>query len=194
LTELVGSKSMRTNPALKRLGVLGAHVSGSTQDAAASTTTSTSRATIRDDLHNYKGRNYAFVCPIEIRFNDTDANGHVNNVAYFSFFESARVKHIKHLGADPGMPSAENFIQPVLVSTGCRYKAQVGYEDEVVVGVNVEEATEFEYRQNYALFNVHTQRVVAEGHGVIAFIDINTGTRVAVPGNVLTGMLESQSV
>lgn len=145
-----------------------------------------------DNLSNYKGKNYAFTCPVELRFVDMDMMGHINNAVYFTMFENARLIQMKQLGATVASPSPENPIQPILASTSCRFKAPITYHDPVQVGVHIEPVDDNSYEQRFAVFNEKTQRVVAEGHALIVFINYTTGKRVKVPEKFLNAALELQ--
>jgi acyl-CoA thioester hydrolase len=147
---------------------------------------------IIDDLNNYKGRNYAFKCPVELRFVDMDVMGHVNNAVYFTMFETARLKQMQDLGVPVESPSPSTPIQPILASTSCRFKAPIMYQDPVQVGVHIEPVDDTSYEQHFAVFNEKTQRVVAEGHALVVFMNYTTGTRTSVPEKFLRGALEMQ--
>lgn len=73
---------------------------------------------------------------IPVAWGDMDAFGHVNNVKYMRYFETARVKYFDELmvGKEEKSP-----IQPVLASIAADYKYPVVYPDTMTVKVGVSE-------------------------------------------------------
>jgi acyl-CoA thioester hydrolase len=73
---------------------------------------------------------------VEVRWGDMDSQGHVNNAAYFTYLESARVELIRKTGFKG--KQAGDAEGPALVSTSCDFKRQVVYPATLDVGVRVE--------------------------------------------------------
>ena len=64
-----------------------------------------------------------------VAWGDMDAYGHVNNVNYLRYFESARVRYFEEMNA---MQMGETGdIKPVLASISCQYKRPVVYPDQM---------------------------------------------------------------
>ncbi len=69
------------------------------------------------------------------RWADNDVYGHVNNVAYYGFFDTAVNQALIEAGAlDP----ATSPVIGLVVETGCRYFAPLSFPDPVDVGLAVE--------------------------------------------------------
>ncbi len=66
---------------------------------------------------------------LAIRWGDMDALGHVNNVAYFGYLETARIEWMSAAGfhADP---HGESF---VIVNTFCNFMAQIQYPGDLLL-------------------------------------------------------------
>jgi acyl-CoA thioester hydrolase len=65
---------------------------------------------------------------IPIRWGDMDALGHVNNVSYFRYLETARLEWLNEVGFRPD-PSGEGF---VIINAFCNFLIQLEYPGEVV--------------------------------------------------------------
>jgi len=65
---------------------------------------------------------------IAIRWGDMDAMGHVNNVNYFRYLETARIEWLNGAGFQPD-PSGEGF---VIINAFCNFLRQLEYPGEIV--------------------------------------------------------------
>lgn len=72
----------------------------------------------------------AFLCPIEVRWGDLDALGHVNNAVYFRYFEEARVHLYEaiQMGGDTGRVG-------LLAHASCDFLKPLMYPASIVVGL-----------------------------------------------------------
>jgi acyl-CoA thioester hydrolase len=78
--------------------------------------------------------NFPIEVKISVAWGDMDAFGHVNNVQYMRYFETARVKYFDNMmtGDDSKSP-----IQPVLATLTANYKAPVVYPDTLNCKIGV---------------------------------------------------------
>jgi acyl-CoA thioester hydrolase len=77
---------------------------------------------------------YPTIIKIQMRWGEMDAFGHLNNVLYMRYFETARVQYFEK------MPAFNNFadaVKPVLVSINGEFKQSVVYPDTLTVSVGV---------------------------------------------------------
>ncbi len=78
---------------------------------------------------------FRFFQPIDVRYGDLDPQGHVNNAAFVTYLEHARVNYIRHLDLWDG----KSFlgIGFILARIELDYKAPIQLTDQVEVGVRV---------------------------------------------------------
>jgi len=69
-----------------------------------------------------------------VAWGDMDAFGHVNNVQYLRYFESARVRFFADI---PGQEGFADAVKPVLANISCEYKRPVVYPDTLTLHVGV---------------------------------------------------------
>ena len=75
----------------------------------------------------------AFV-PVTTRWHDNDVYGHVNNVVYYAFFDTA----VNRLLVDAGvLDPATSTVVGLVVQTRCTYFASIAFPDAIEVGVRV---------------------------------------------------------
>lgn len=72
---------------------------------------------------------YTHQTPIQIRYNDMDTLGHVNNAVYFTYFELARVRFFREMGIWEGERSAYGVI---MAKATIDYKRPITLDDESV--------------------------------------------------------------
>ncbi|MEO7095089.1 MAG: acyl-CoA thioesterase, partial [Polyangiales bacterium] len=78
---------------------------------------------------------YPYITPITTRWMDNDIYGHINNVAYYSFFDSAANKFLIERG---GLDIATSPIIGLVVESQCAYHAPLAYPQPLRAGVRVD--------------------------------------------------------
>lgn len=78
-----------------------------------------------------RAKSKEYSCPVEVRFSDLDAYGHVNSAVYFTYLETARLK----LFSDGFQEISRQGILLVVGRAECDYLAPIMLYDKVVVGV-----------------------------------------------------------
>jgi len=101
-----------------------------------------------------------------------DAFGHVNNVTYFRYFESARIKYFEELFGDS--ITSKNFA-PILASTQCNYHRPVIYPDTLLVEAAVSRLGNSSLTMEYRLTSERQGEVVASGQAVVVNVDPEAG-------------------
>lgn len=126
---------------------------------------------------------YPVVVDDIVRWGDMDAFGHVNNTVYFRYFEQARIGYFDKIAVMPYMK--EHAIGPILAETRCRFKAPLTSPDTLKIGACISVLAEHKMTMKYAVWSERLQRVVAEGDGLIVFVDYHEHKKVAVPQVIL---------
>lgn len=123
---------------------------------------------------------------IPVQWGEMDAYDHVNNVAFFRYFESARVKYLERCGFVASY--REEGIGAILHSTSCRFRRALVYPDRVTVGARVTEMEPDRFTMQYRLLSHGQEAVAAEGRGVVVSFDYEEGTTAPLPGSVREGV------
>jgi acyl-CoA thioester hydrolase len=72
--------------------------------------------------------------PVEVRYGDIDAQGHLNNAKFITFMEHARFRYMEHVGLWHRSEGFESLGQ-IVASVSCDYKRPVTLGQVVEVGV-----------------------------------------------------------
>jgi acyl-CoA thioester hydrolase len=122
---------------------------------------------------------YPVVVQIPVAWGDMDAMQHVNNTAYFRYFESARVAYFGKLGL-LGFKD-ESGIGVILASTNCRFRRALFYPDTVSAGARVSSIEDDSLVIEQALYSERLQSIAATSESLIVPFDYRQNKRVATP-------------
>lgn len=130
---------------------------------------------------------YRVFLAITTRWMDNDAYGHVNNVIYYAWFDTAVNRFLIDRGL---LDIASSPVISLVVETGCRYRASVTYPDDVTVGLRVAHLGRSSVRYELGVFRNDEVVAAAEGHFVHVTVDRATMRPVPIP-DALRSHLES---
>ncbi len=126
--------------------------------------------------------------PIQIRWRDLDALGHVNNAVFITFFEYARLAYIRELmGPDAAIDSQTLLpvdFQFILAEVQCQYRSPVTLEDRPVIEVWVSQVGRKSFVFQYRMKDERTRRLLAEGCSTQVWYDYGTATSQPVPAEI----------
>lgn len=112
------------------------------------------------------------------RWMDNDSYGHVNNVNYYSFFDTA----VNQLLIDRGVLDIhKDDIVGFVVETGCSYFSSISFPDLIHVGVRVAKLGNSSVRYELALFRNDEPLPSAAGHFVHVYVDRRSNKSVPIP-------------
>jgi acyl-CoA thioester hydrolase len=109
---------------------------------------------------------------------DNDVFQHVNNVNYFSFFDTAVTYYEMTNGV---VNLLEGRIHCVVAEVMCRYHSSVAFPDRIEVGIRVARIGGSSVRYEIGVFRNDDDVAAAEGHFVHVFVDRATQRPVPVP-------------
>ena len=104
---------------------------------------------------------------ITTRWMDNDAYGHVNNVVYYSWFDTAVNAHLIEQGA---LDIQHGDVIGLVVETGCNYFAPVAFPQPVEAGLRVAHIGRSSVRYDVAVFVADQPLSVASGHFVHVYV------------------------
>ncbi len=115
---------------------------------------------------------------IDIRYADVDVLGHVNNVRYFTYMETARVEYFADVVGWDGQWQTMSFI---LARTSCDFKLPLGYGDGVRVCVRVSRLGKKSFDMAYALIRERDDALAAVGSSTQVAYDYQTKQSILIP-------------
>jgi acyl-CoA thioester hydrolase len=127
-------------------------------------------------------RDWPVAVPVRVAWGEMDAFGHVNNIVYFRYFETARIAYFEACGFMASM--AGGGPGPILAHTECRFRIPVTYPAELYVATRVAEIGEDRFTMDYAVFEAETGALAAEGTGRLVCFDYETKRKTPLPAAV----------
>lgn len=121
---------------------------------------------------------YRHLTPISTRWADNDAYGHVNNVVYYAWFDTAVNKHLIDAGV---LDVAASPVIGLVVETRCTYFSSVGFPDAVHVGIKVAHLGKSSVRYELAVFRNTEILASAVGEFVHVYVDRAKNRPVPIP-------------
>lgn len=121
---------------------------------------------------------YRFHTPLTTRWSDNDVYGHINNVTYYSYFDSAANLYLIQAG---GLDIVHGAVIGLVVESHCQYHAPLSYPTPLVAGVRVDRLGHRAVTYGIAIFAEGDDRASAHGHFVHVFVDRQTRTPVSIP-------------
>ena len=131
--------------------------------------------------------NYRYLTTIDTRWMDNDAYGHVNNVVYYSFFDTAVNRWLIERGV---LDIAQSAAVGLVVETQCRYFAPLTFPDRVTAGLRIAHLGRSSVRYEIGLFRNDDVHAAAAGHFVHVYVDRATRQSVPISETVRTAMQE----
>ena len=112
------------------------------------------------------------------RWMDNDAYGHVNNVVYYSWFDTAVNAYLIEAGV---LDVAHGATIGLVVETQCNYFAPLAFPQNVEAGIRVAKLGSSSVRYEVGLFAQGAPLTAAKGHFVHVYVDRQTRRPVTLP-------------
>ena len=124
---------------------------------------------------------FPHVLALPTRWMDNDSYGHVNNVNYYSFFDTAVNQFLIDRGV---LDIHKDEIVGFVVETGCSYFSSISFPDLIHVGVRVAKLGNSSVRYELALYRNDEALPSAAGHFVHVYVDRRSNKPVPIPAAV----------
>jgi acyl-CoA thioester hydrolase len=130
---------------------------------------------------------YPALRTLSTRWMDNDVYGHVNNVVYYSFFDTAVNAHLIEAGA---LDIEHGSVIGLVVETHCNYYAPLAFPQAVDAGLRVARIGHSSVRYELGLFGAGQPLTAAAGHFVHVYVDRATRRPVAALPTALRAALQ----
>ena len=126
-------------------------------------------------------RDYPHFLTIPTRWMDNDIYGHVNNVVYYSYFDTVIGAYL--IGAG-GLDIHKSPVIGVCAESACRYHAALTFPEEIEAGLKVGHLGRRAARYEIGLFSKGNDAAAADGHFVHVFVDRATMRPAEIPDSI----------
>ncbi len=128
---------------------------------------------------------YRHFSPIHTRWMDNDAYGHVNNVVYYSFFDTAVNRYLIEAGA---LDIHHGAVIGLVVETHCNYFAPLEFPQLIEAGLRVAHVGASSVRYEVGLFAAGAPLTAAAGHFVHVYVDRASRRPAPLPAPLLAAL------
>jgi acyl-CoA thioester hydrolase len=132
---------------------------------------------------------YPHLSSISTRWMDNDVYGHVNNVQYYSFFDTAVNRYLIAAGA---LDIHAGAVIGLVVETHCNFFAPLAFPQDVEAGIRVAQTGRSSVRYEIGLFAPDAPLAAATGHFVHVYVDRATRRPVPLPDALLAALAPLQ--
>lgn len=124
---------------------------------------------------------YPHFLAIPTRWKDNDIYGHVNNVEYYSYFDTVICHYLITVG---GLDIHKGDVVGVAVETKCTYRRSVAFPDVIDAGLRVARLGNSSARYEIGLFRQGDDEIAAEGYFVHVFVTRGAQKPVPIPPGI----------
>ena len=121
---------------------------------------------------------YPHFQPITTRWHDNDLYGHVNNVTYYSYFDSAVNAYLIEVG---GLDIHGGAVVGFVVSSSCDYFASIAFPERIEIGLRVGKLGNSSVQYELAVFKAGEDQACAAGRFVHVFVERQSNRPVTIP-------------
>ncbi len=115
---------------------------------------------------------------VPTRWMDNDVYGHVNNVVYYSYFDTAVNQH---LIASAGLDIARAPVIGVVAETRCRFHQELSFPEVIQAGLRVRRLGRSSVVYRIGLFKRSESEAAATGHFVHVYVDRASRAPASIP-------------
>lgn len=128
----------------------------------------------------------SITCPI--RWGDMDALGHVNNIIFFQYCESARIAYFDAL--DINSLKRKPTDGPGMVAANLNFRRQLKYPGTVEVRANTTQIGERSFTLAYQIVDLADRAVAADGASVCLWVDYEAGKALRLPDELVSAIAQ----
>lgn len=125
-------------------------------------------------------QHFKFFTPIQVRYVETDMQGHVFFGHYLTYFDVALTEYFKAIGYgyDAVRADGTDFYY---VEARCQYKGRAFFEDVLHVHARIANIGNTSFSFEFSIFEESSDRLIATGRIVAVAVDLETNKPVPVP-------------
>lgn len=120
--------------------------------------------------------------PLQLRFNDIDILGHVNNNSQLALFDVGKTEFYNTLR---GALADWSKVEAVIVNINCTFMRQIHFSDPIEVRTRVKKIGEKSFVLQQILRNIASGEICSFSESVMVSVDMETRESKSIPENIL---------
>jgi len=131
---------------------------------------------------------YKLYFDIDTRWMDNDIYGHVNNVVYYSYFDTIVNRFLIE---NAGLDIRKGTEIGLMVSSQCHYYSGIAFPDKLIGAFGVNKVGNSSVEYNLAIFKENEERASAKGILTHVFVDRSTHKPLRIAGLLRQALTEA---
>lgn len=132
----------------------------------------------KKELEELRPEMFPHSTPVQLRFNDIDILGHVNNNSQFAIFDVGKTQFYNSLR---GQLDDWRRVEAVIVNINCTFHRQILFSDEVEVCTRVTHIGEKSFTMQQIIFNRTKHEISSLADSVMVSVDFETKQSKPIP-------------
>tara|TARA_B110000444_G_scaffold107242_1_gene101397 strand:+ start:1545 stop:1982 length:438 start_codon:yes stop_codon:yes gene_type:complete len=132
-----------------------------------------------------KRKDYKVFYPMSTRWMDNDIYGHINNVTYYSYFDTAVNKYLIE---NAGLDIHNSPIVGYVVHSNCNYVSGLSFPDVIEIGLRVDKIGNSSVTYAIGVFKKGAEKVSAHGEFIHVFVNRKENKSVSIPKSILIAL------
>jgi acyl-CoA thioester hydrolase len=124
---------------------------------------------------------YRHFLTITTRWMDNDVYGHINNVQYYSYFDTVVNRYLIDQGV---LDIHQGEVIGLVVETHCNYFSSAAFPEDIEAGIRVAHLGRSSVRYEVGLFTKEREEAIAQGHFVHVYVDRKSQKSVDLPDSL----------
>ena len=133
---------------------------------------------------------YYHSLPIQIRFNDVDRYGHVNNNSYFAYYDLGKEEYLRNVLK---MDYRNSDVVPVIANINADFILPIFYGDEIIIETRVSHIGKKSYTLKQLAINQKTGNILCQYSTVMVCFNLETQTSAELPEVYRKAFVEFES-
>ena len=138
-----------------------------------------------DRLERLDAEAFRHIVPLQLRFNDIDVLGHVNNNAQLALFDVGKTEFYNSLR---GQLADWSRVEAVIVNINCTFMEQIRFTDPMEVRTRVKKIGEKSFTLQQILRNSASGQICSMCESVMVSVDYATKESKPIPENIAEGL------
>jgi acyl-CoA thioester hydrolase len=131
-----------------------------------------------DQKQPIERKDYKYFYPISTRWMDNDVYGHINNVTYYSYFDSAVNNYLIE---NTDLDIINSKIVGYVVNSSCNYLSSLSFPDEIETGLRVNKIGNSSVTYGIGVFKKGEDKVSAYGEFTHVFVNRSINKSTPIP-------------
>lgn len=140
---------------------------------------------LNDSEYNTDRNDYRYFSDLTTRWMDNDIYGHVNNVAYYSYFDTVANKFLIEEG---GLDIQKADIVGFVVASNCQYLGPISYPEKIEIGFRANKIGGSSVEYGMAVFRSGERKAKAYGSFTHVFVNRLTSESCPIPNSIRSAL------